>query len=184
VRTVVGCLGLGLLLGCASGPSAAAPPAAPERLAGKFAENTFSTERVSGLRVQMQRRPDGTWGGLFPCHPWLSHASNELCAMDFDQTAESIRVSGAHVFAVRRTARSVLLTRPPLEYEFALAEERPFPEELVMPLFLAVTSARDLKTGLTDTSENARFADNQSRFVWVIEVQELGRVGVRRGPSP
>ena len=179
----VACLALGAVLGCASGPSAA-PPTAPGRLSGRFAENSFNTERVSGLRVQMQRRPDGTWGGLFPCKPWLSHPSNELCAMDFDRTPESIRISGQHVFTVQRNARSVRLTRPPLEYEFALAEERPFPDELVMPLFFAVTSARDLRNGLTDMSENARFADNQSRFVWVIEVEELGRVGVRRGPSP
>jgi len=179
----VACLVLALVLGCASGPSAA-PPTAPGRLSGKFAENTFSTERVSGLRVQMARRPDGTWGGLFPCSPWLSHASNELCATDFDQTPESIRVSGHHVVAVRRIPRSVLLSRPPLEYEFALADERPFPAELLMPLFLAVISARDLRNGLTEASDNARFYDNQSRFVWVIEVEEVGRVGIRRGPSP
>ncbi len=112
----VGCLALCLVLGCATGPSTStAPPASHGRLSAKFAENIFSTERVSGLRVQMSRRPDGTWGGLFPCSPWLSHASNELCATDFDQTPESIRVSGHHVFAVRRNPRSVLLTRPPLE---------------------------------------------------------------------
>jgi hypothetical protein len=179
----VACLGLCLLLACASGPSTATPTA-PERLSGKFAENTFSTERVHGLRVQMARRPDGTWGGLFPCSPWLSHASNELCATDFDQTPESIRVSGHHVFGVRRNPVNVLLTRPPLEYEFALADGRPFPADLVMPLFLAVLSARDLRNGLTDASENARFYDNQSRFIWVIEVEELGRIGIRRGPSP
>ena len=52
-----------------------------------------------------------------------------------------------------------------------------------MPMFLAVTSARDLRNGLTEASENARFYGKQSRFVWVIEVEEVGRVGVRRGPS-
>ena len=96
-----------------------------------------------------------------------------------------IRYRGHNAFVVERTpGQSVLLTRPPLQDEFAVADGRPFPSELVIPLFLAVRTARELSGGLAEESANARFGDNQARLGWIIDVEGLGRVGVRRGPTP
>ena len=174
--------GLLVLLGCASGPETA-PAAARGRLSGRFAENLFSAEQVSGLRVQMRRRPDGSWGGLFPCKPWLSHPSNNLCATDFDQTGIAIRMDGQPVFGINWRTNSIVLARSAMEYEFAAPDGRPFPPELVMPLFLAVTSAREIDSGLVDSSGTARVFDTQARFFWKVEVEGLGLISIRRGPS-
>jgi hypothetical protein len=70
-----------------------------------------------------------------------------------------------------------------VQYEFALADARPFPPELVMPLFLAVTSARELDSGLPERSGTMRIYDPETRLSWEIEVEGLGRVSVRRGPT-
>ena len=176
--------GLVVLLSCAGGPETAPAPASGGRLSGRFAENLFGPEQVSGLRVQMRRRPDGSWGGLFPCKPWLSHPSNELCPTDFDQTGIAIRMGGQPVFGLNRRENSVVLARSAFEYEFAVADARPFPPELVMPLILAVSSARELDSGLVDRSGMTRVFDAHARFFWEIAVEGLGWVTVRRGPSP
>jgi len=174
-----------LAAGCAGGPSPSPSRDGAERLSGHFGENAFSPAKVTGPRLNMERRADGTWGGMFPCKPWLSHASNQLCAADFDMTAEWIRWGGRNAFAYERTpGQSVLLVRPPLEYEFAVSDGRPFPSELVMPVFLAVTTARELGGNVAQESVNARYADTQARYAWTVEVEGLGTVAVRRGPSP
>jgi len=156
---------------------------AGQRLSGRFAENVFSAEQVSGPRVQMKRRADGTWGGRFPCKPWLSHASNDLCPTDFDRTEIAIRMGGQPVFGFNRWPSSVVVARTGVQYEFALVDARPFPSELVMPLFLAVTSARELDSGLCDLSWTMRIYDPETRLSWEIQVEGLGRVSVRRGPT-
>jgi len=175
--------GLLVLLGCASGPEPMPTSTAGQRLSGRFAENVFSAEQVSGPRVQMKRRADGTWGGRFPCKPWLSHASNDLCPTDFDRTEIAIRMGGQPVFGFNRWPSSVVVARTGVQYEFALVDARPFPSELVMPLFLAVTSARELDSGLSDRSGTMRIYDPETRLSWEIEVEGLGRVSVRRGPT-
>ena len=172
-----------VLVTCASGPEPAPASRTGGGLSGRFAENVFSTEQVSGLRVQMHRRQDGSWGGLFPCKPWLSYPSTSLCPTDFDQTEIAIRMGGQAVFGPNRGENSVLLVRSNVTYEFAVADARPFPPELVLPLFLAVTSARELESGLLDKSGTARVFDSQSQFRWEVEVEGLGRISVRRGPS-
>ena len=175
--------GLLVLLGCASGPEPAPVSATGGRLSGRFAENLFSPEVVTGPRVQMRRRPDGSWGGLFPCKPWLSHPSNDLCATDFDQTPIAIRMGGQNVFGLNRWPGSVVVARTAFQYEFALVDGRPFPAELVMALFLAVSSARELESGLADRSGTMRVFDTETRLSWEIDVEGLGRVSVRRGPT-
>ena len=55
-----------------------------------------------------------------------------------------------------------------------------------MPLFLAVTSARDTESSIVarDHAEGSwSLFDNQAGLLWVIEVEGVGRVGVRRGPT-
>jgi hypothetical protein len=156
---------------------------AKERFSGRFAENVFSAEQVSGPRIQMRRRTDGTWGGLFPCKPWFSHPSNNLCPTDFDQTEIAIRMGGEPIFGLNRWPNSVVVARSAVQYEFALADARPFPPELVMPLFLAVTSARELDSGLSERSGTLRVFDTQTRLSWEIDVEGVGRISVRRNPT-
>jgi len=133
----------------------------------------------------MTRRQDGSWAGLFPCHPFLGKPSVQTCAFDLDQRPDALTVYGTVVFSVGRKGHAVLLRRVPLEYEFATEADRDFPQELVVPLFLAVTSAKNPEADVVGGDTDARLGifDNQSRFVWVIQVEGLGRVAVRRGPA-
>jgi hypothetical protein len=92
-------------------------------------------------------------------------------------------MGGQPVFGFNRWPSSVVVARTGVQYEFALVDARPFPSELVMPLFLAVTSARELDSGLSDRSGTMRIYDPETRLSWEIEVEGLGRVSIRRGPT-
>ena len=87
------------------------------------------------------------------------------------------------IFGLNRWPSSVVVARTGVQYEFALADTRPVPPELVMPLFLALTSARELDDGLSDRSGTTRIYDPQTPLSWEIEVEGLGRVSVKRNPA-
>ena len=177
------------LTGCASAtpPAPAVSARQGPSLAGHFGGNAFDCDLVTGPSVRMARRADGTWGGEFPCRAYLGRPSNEACATDVSEKDGAIFFGGQFAFRVVDDGRSVLLQRPPLEYQFVTAQERAFPPELVVPLFLAVTSARDTESSIV-AQEHAggtwSIFDNQAGLIWVLEIEGLGRVGVRRGPSP
>ncbi len=92
-------------------------------------------------------------------------------------------MDGQPVYGINWRTNSIVLARSAMEYEFAAPDGRPFPPELVMPLFLAVTSAREIDSGLVDSSGTARVFDTQARFFWKVEVEGLGLISIRRGPS-
>jgi hypothetical protein len=61
-------------------------------------------------------------------------------------------------------------------------DARPFPPDLVMPPFLAVTSARELDSGLPDRSGTMRVYDPRLTLLG-IDVAGLARITVKRNPS-
>jgi hypothetical protein len=183
------CVLVAFVVACASSapaPTASQSPGGPS-LAGHFGGNAFDRNAVTGPTVRMSLRSDGTWGGMFPCRAYLGHPSNQSCAADVAEKDGAIFLNGAFAFRVFDDGRSVFVQRPPLEYQFATVADRPFPHELLLPLFLAVTSARDTESSIV-AREHAEgtwsLFDNQAGLLWIVEVEGVGRVGVRRGPTP
>jgi hypothetical protein len=80
----------------------------------------------------------------------------------------------------------VLLQGTDVEFQFATKLDRDFPTDLIAPLFFAVSMTTDPARDLVSSDPSlglVEFGNPGTRLVWVISVDGLGEVSVRRGSA-
>jgi len=175
--------------GCASAPPA--PTSGGPAYAGNFGGNTFDLRSVSGKGVSLARDGDGRWNGTMACRWRQGIPTGKMCPFFWEPTLEAglpiaIGAPGVGAFSVARMGHTIIFRGQTVEFRFAAAAEREFPSELVAPLFFAVANtsdpARDLRAS-EPPLDRFDFTNPQTLLVWVVSVEGLGDVSVRRGPA-
>jgi hypothetical protein len=175
--------------GCASSPSA--QPSGQARFAGSFGGNTFDTRAVGGRGVSLAHDPDGKWSGRIACRWRLGLPTGKMCPFYWEPRVKdglppAIGAPGVGAYEVTRSGHSVLLRGTDVEYQFVPKANLDLPTELIAPLFFAVATTTDPGRDLVFSDPPLGFNDfirPSTRLVWVIPVEGLGEVAVRRAPA-
>jgi hypothetical protein len=174
--------------GCASTPSA---PSERGKFAGSFGGNEFDVRTVGGRGVSLVHDADGTWGGTIACRWRYGLPTGKMCPFFWDPRVKSglppaIGAPGVGGYEVTRSGHSVVLRGIDVEFQFVPTKDLDFPTELIAPLFFAVATTSDPGRDLLSSDPPLGLGDftrPATRLVWVIQVEGLGQVAIRRGPA-
>jgi len=173
--------------GCASSPGA---PSERGRLSGSFGGNEFNTRVVDGRGVSLIEDPDGTWRGTIACRWRYGLPTGKMCPFYWDPRVQSglpaaIGAPGVGAYEVTRSGHAVVFRGTDVEFEFASKADLDFPTELIAPLFFAVATTNDPSRDLLSSDPplgTGDFIRPSTRLIWVIKVEGIGEVAIRRGP--
>jgi hypothetical protein len=174
--------------GCASSPSV--QPSERGAFTGNFGGNAFDTRTVSGPAVSLARDAEGKWSGTIPCRWRLGRPTGKVCPFFWEPKIQDGLPSGIGApsvgeYQVVRVRHSILFRGDKVEYQFAAKVDRDFPPELVAPLFFAVANTTDPGRDLLSSEPPlgiTEFTNPDTRLVWLVSVDGLGDVSIRRGP--
>jgi hypothetical protein len=163
------------LSGCFYGPEVR--NVTPPTYAGRIGGVQFDKERVSGVNVLVGRSPDGVWVGHWSCKLTEPLSTNALCPVSVALTSEGLALDKTtYRVAALRQGSVVVISGRTEDSVFRRADGQRIPEQLVLPMWIALMIAQVEGSGPPDPTHSLRAAEERRIDV---QVEGLGVVEVR-----
>jgi hypothetical protein len=147
--------------------------------AGRIGGVQFDRERVSGVGVLVVRTPDGVWVGHWNCKISESLSPVAMCPVSVAWSQEGLHVTRlTHQAYALRGGSVVVVSGPSEDTVFRRLDGQRIPEQLLVPMWIALQSAGAEDQGMPNPEASLQAAE-QKKFN--VPVEGAGAVEVRYG---